>query len=249
MRSRPAVFLTIALVLTLGNADTNTELHVPAESAQFASTQPAQDLAWVLAQTGRSAFAAADPAAKDAFVAVMYVAGDLQLAGARHPSVGELTSLIASQRFVDAYARLRATPVRTDQFFVRDVNANGLLSSVAAADRADLVRAEGGRELLLNGDFDGQNMTAAQYDAARADADRRYTRLLNVLLSAANEQSGLRPFPPRSDAVTAAVRAAVRESDSSAACPAVRAGEEPAGALVAGPADRVERAAAAACVR
>ena len=168
----------------LGTALMFVVIQVSAATAQFASTRPAQKLAYFFDRTGRNAVAAADPADSGAFVAALYVAGDLLVMRAHHPSVLELTRLIESRRFVDVYSRLRATPTPAGMLVVTDENANGLLSAIPGGENIDLVRIDGTRQIMFNGDLDGQNMTAAQYDAALADADRRYARLLTVLLSA-----------------------------------------------------------------
>ena len=159
-------------------------IQVAATTAQFASIEPAQKLAYFFDRTGRNAVAAVDPADKGAFVATLYVAGDLLVIRAHHPSALEVTRLIESRRFVDVYSRLRATPTPAGKLSVTDANANGLLSAIPGGANIDLVRIDGRRQIMFNGDLDGQNMTAAEYDAALAAADRRYALLLTVLLSA-----------------------------------------------------------------
>lgn len=168
----------------LGTAVVLTVIQVSVATAQFASTEPARNLALFFDRTGRNAVAAVDPAERGAFVAALYVAGDLLVIRAHHPSVLEVTRLMESGRFVDVYSRLRATPTPVGKLSVTDANANGLLSAIPGAANIDLVRIDGTRQIVLNGDTDAHNMTAAQYDAALADADRRYARLLSVLLSA-----------------------------------------------------------------
>jgi hypothetical protein len=168
----------------LGTAVVLSVIQVSVAAERFASTEPARKLALFFDRTGRNAVAAVDPAERGAFVAALYVAGDLLVIGAQHPSVLEVTRLMESGRFVDVYSRLRATPTPTGKFSVTDANANGLLSATSGAENIDLVRIDGTRQIMLNGDTDAHNMTAAQYDAALADADRHYARLLTVLLSA-----------------------------------------------------------------
>jgi hypothetical protein len=168
----------------IGTAVVLIMIQLSAATAQFASTEPARKLAHFFDRTGRNAVAAVDADDKGAFVAALYVAGDLLVIGARHPSVLELTRLIESRRFVDVYSRLGATPTPTGKLSVTDANANGLLSAIPGGANIDLVGIDGTPQIRFNGDIDGQNMTAAQYDAARAEADRRYARLLNILLSA-----------------------------------------------------------------
>jgi hypothetical protein len=168
--------LTTAVVLIV--------IQVSVATAQFASTEPARKLAYFFERTGRHAVAAVDSDDGGAFVAALYVAGDLLVIRARHPSVLEVTRLIESRRFVDVYSRLRATPTPAGKLSVTDANANGLLSAIPGGENIDLVRIDGTRQIMFNGDIDGQNMTAAQYDAALAEADSRYARLLTVLLSA-----------------------------------------------------------------
>jgi len=160
-------------------------LDVTVRTAQFASTGPAEQLAFFFDRTGHAAVASVDPTDSDAFVAALYVAGTLLLVRARHPAVGEMTRLIKERRFVDVYSRIAGSSVETGKLFVRDVSADGLLSATPGAEMIDAARMGGSREVLFNGNVAAQNLTAAQYDRALADADTRYARLLRILLAAA----------------------------------------------------------------
>ena len=53
----------------------------------------------------------------------------------------------------------------------------------------DVVYEDGVRKTLFNGDFKGQDLTAAEYDAKLAAVDKQYARLLQLLTSAARQPS------------------------------------------------------------
>jgi hypothetical protein len=158
-------------------------VYTPGVAVDYVSSEPAQQLRYFFQRTGQNAVAALDPSDRDAFVAALHVAGDLLVVRARHPSVRELTTRIKSEEYFQTYLALIATPTSDGKLFVIDAGANGVLSGVPGADNIDRMRDGGGREIVFNGDFTGQQLTAAQYDALLAQTDAEYARLLKVLLS------------------------------------------------------------------
>ena len=146
------------------------------------STTLAQQLAYFCERTGLNAVAASDPSDSGAFVAALYVTGNLLVVRARYPAVDEMSVRLKTGKHFQVYLDLIATPTPVGKLFVMDAGANGLLSGVPGAEKIDVIRERAG-QITFNGDFAGQGMAAAQYDAKLAQANTEYARLLELLLS------------------------------------------------------------------
>jgi hypothetical protein len=85
---------------------------------------------------------------------------------------------------VRVFDALRATPTPEGKLYVRDVNANGILSAARAATDVDVASQDGRPQIHFNGDFDSQGLSAAEYDARLAAADAEYARLVKILTAA-----------------------------------------------------------------
>ena len=155
---------------------------VPLTAEGFLATQPAQELAYALSRTGRKAIAAADPAEPGSFIAALRVDDNLLVVRARHPNAKALANRIDSGEFFAVYLALRGTPTPSGKLFVIDAGADGLLNSLPDGRHIDIVREDNSRETRFDGAFAAQRLSAAEYDARLATANRNYARLLNVLI-------------------------------------------------------------------
>ena len=153
-------------------------------SRHFASPVAARELAHRLQNAALQAFAAADPKRPGAFVAVLYVPEQLLVVEAYHPATAALEGRIAAGQYREAYLDLQGTPTPQGRFFVLDANANGLLTAVPGRQSVDMLDDGGQPSLLLNGDPEGQGITAAEYDARIRAADSKYSELLKLLTDA-----------------------------------------------------------------
>ena len=150
----------------------------------FASPVVARELAHRLQSAPLQAFASADPEQPGAFIAVLYVPNQLLVVEAFHPATAALEGRIAAGQYREAYLDLQGTPTPQGRFFVLDSDADGLLPAVPGQGSVDMVDDGGRAALLLNGDLQGQKVSAAEYDARIMAADTKYTRLLKVLTTA-----------------------------------------------------------------
>ena len=158
-------------------------------SAQgFASADAAHRLVSLLDRLGLDAIATVDPEQPGTFVGALYIPGSqLLVVHARHPSVDGLLQRLAARQYREVYLDLQGTPSREGEFFVQDARADGILSAVPGSGDVDVLYEDGGRQILFNGDTNGQHLTAAEYDAKLAAADARYARLLMLLTVAVGE--------------------------------------------------------------
>lgn len=180
---RPSVVLSLALILLLAGGAASLHAQPP-----FASADAVRGFVHVLDQYRLDAIAAADPADPGTFVAALYIPGSqLLVVSARHPSAEAVADRIAMRRFREVYLDLQGTPTPRDKFFVQDSRADGILSAFPGSGDVDVLYEDGARRTLFNGDIEGQQLTAAEYDARLAAADARYARLLTLLASAVRQ--------------------------------------------------------------
>jgi hypothetical protein len=156
-----------------------------AQARPFESADAAYALARALDQSGLTAIATAVPHEPGMFVAALYFPGSqLLVVSARHPSPERIASRIAMRRYREAYLSLLGTPMPQGKFYVRDANADGILSALPDSGDVDLVREGGVRQTSFDGQTESQGLTSTQYDIRLAAADARYADLLTVLASA-----------------------------------------------------------------
>jgi len=107
---------------------------------------------------------------------------------ARHPSVDALSARLAARQFRDIYLDLQAAPTPQGKVFVMDSGADGLPSDSDQPSEVDVVYEDGTRQIMFNG-ARAQKLSANDYRQQLQDADAKYTRLLNVLITALGRHS------------------------------------------------------------
>ena len=90
-------------------------------------------------------------------------------------------------RHRDVYVNLLGTPTPQGKFYVRDANADGILSALPGSDDVDILQENGVRLTAFNGDTESQGLSSSDYDARLAAADARYAHLLTVLATAVRD--------------------------------------------------------------
>jgi hypothetical protein len=180
MASEATNMLNLSLALFLASALSTQVL----DPRHFASPIAARELAHRLQNAALQAFATADPVQPGAFVAVLYVPEQLLVVEAFHPATSALEGRIAAGQYREAYLDLQGTPTPQGRFFVLDANADGLLTAVPGRGSVDVIDEASFPSFLLNGDPQGQGMSAAEYDARLIVADTKYARLLELLTAA-----------------------------------------------------------------
>jgi hypothetical protein len=161
----------------------------------FASPVVARELAYLLRSAVLQAFAAPDPRRPGAFVAALYVPEQLMVVEAYHPAKAAFEGRIAAGQFREAYLDLQSTPTPEGRFYVLDANANGLLTAPPGRRSVDMLDDGVQPSLLLNGDLQGQGVSAAEYQARVMAADAKYAELLRVLIDALKDRPPHRASP------------------------------------------------------
>jgi hypothetical protein len=144
----------------------------------------ARQLSAVMTGQHLDAIAAKDPQTDGGFVAaLLYPGSQLLVVGAKCPAPAYLDSQIQARAFRDAYAALQQSAVADTKLFVQDLGADGL--HAADGQPVDVVYDKVVNQSIFDGDPSHKDHG---YEARLAAADARYSRLLQVLLDAAQHE-------------------------------------------------------------
>ena len=160
-------------------------LFVTASAASPAATSPelAKKLMTLMAERGLQSLAARDPAAPDRFVAAMAFPGvQLLVIAGRHRAPTLVESQIAIKQFGEVYAELQTAAVAESKLFFQDMGGDGIGGN---PDNVDILYEQGSTQTLFDGDWKRMKVSREDYEKKLADADRRYTQLLEILISSA----------------------------------------------------------------
>jgi hypothetical protein len=139
----------------------------------------------LLDQFGLDAIAARDPEDATRFVAAFYMPGSqLLVVSSPYPIPAVIEKKIAARQYMDAYADLQTVRDRAGQFFVVDMQADGLRQKVKLDDMFDSTSADGKAPVVFDGNAEAQQLTDEDYAARFAADDARYARMLSVLINA-----------------------------------------------------------------
>jgi hypothetical protein len=151
-------------------------------AAQPSSAALAKQLTAAMAAQNLDAFAAQDPQAPDGFVAVLaYPNVQLLVMGARYPVPAALQQQLKAHQYKDVYSALQMNGIKDSRVFVQDMQADGLRAT--DQQTADIVYEKMVDQTVLSGDTD-----KSEYRRTLTAKDTEYSRMLNVLLDALQQQ-------------------------------------------------------------
>ncbi len=183
------LLLAAAIMASLPSVDVHTAQTV-------ASTAAAQSLLDALDDANLDAIATIDPTEPGAFVAALHIkGGQLLVVRARHSSVDAVAARLNARQFRDVYIDLQATPATQGKLFVMDAGADGLPGDIDQPDHVDVIYENGTQQTMFNG-ARAQKLSGDVYRKQLAEADVKYTRLLNVLTAAIAAASPQRQIAP-----------------------------------------------------
>jgi hypothetical protein len=130
-----------------------------------------------------------DPAKTDRYVAALIVPNaQLLVVAASYTRFMDLEYRLHKQDFMAAYVDLNTSTFSQDKFFVEDAMADGLVITPKRNTAPDGVKI-GTREVSFNGEFANPRrrnqegkITEEDYRKTFADADQRYSALLDLLI-------------------------------------------------------------------
>lgn len=153
---------------------------------QSKSSALAVDLGKLMDDSGLAAIAARDSEVENRYVAALYFSGrQLLVIEADYEAPQLLDVKIVAGNYRDVYVDLNSSSPLETRLFVNDYGANGLirLPTDGIADR--FTRAN--QELLLNGDWGGQQMSETSYNEAYSIADSDFAEMLSLLIAQVKE--------------------------------------------------------------
>ena len=156
--------------------------------AQPQSKSPvlAEELGKLMDDSGLTAIAARDSNVENRYTAALYFSGrQLLVIEADYEAPQLLDVKIVAGNYRDVYVDLNSSSPLETRLFVNDYGANGLirLPTDGIADR--FTRAN--QELLLNGDWGGQQMSETSYSEAYSTADSDFAEMLSLLITQVKE--------------------------------------------------------------
>lgn len=154
-----------------------------------ASPERAKELVALMKQNKLESFAARDGMQPGRFVAALLIS-DVQLlaVSAAYSRPNDVEYALYTKDFMTAYMNLKSGALASDRFFVEDAQHDGLVAMPGKNPQHDTVTA-GTTKLTFDGvPMDPKKkkqakMTPEDYIKGFADADFRYVRLLDVLIS------------------------------------------------------------------
>lgn len=148
----------------------------------------AKELTALLAQQKRDSMAARDPVERDRFVAAMIYPGQLMVITGKYTVPVLLDEKISFGKFMDVYVELNGAAVPSSKTFIEDQFADGLVNGRRQMPFDSVI--EGDKTMLFDGDHRKAKMSKDEYNKAFADADEKYTKLLQMLLAQAKGVKG-----------------------------------------------------------
>ena len=163
---------------------------IAAHAQDGQSVAAAAKLAALLEAAHLRAFAAPDPEEPGRYVAAMHVPGSqLLVVSARYAVPVLMKTRLEERQYEQAYMDLQSASVFESKWFVQDLGADGLQPAREPDQPFDLVYRQGARYAMLDGDWTRQGLTAREYRLRFDVADQRYTKMLNVLVTALGPQT------------------------------------------------------------
>jgi hypothetical protein len=146
------------------------------------SATAAATLTALLEERKLDAVAARDPEQPGQFFAALYMSGSqLLVVSSPYPAPAALDKRIAEAKYMDVYQDLQSTAKHDGQFFVMDLQADGLVRVCGRDQPFDSTSMDGNKPLSFDGNWDGQQLSESAYNTRFADDDVRYARILTVL--------------------------------------------------------------------
>ena len=161
---------------------------VAAQKAPAASVAKAKELAGLMEGKKIEAFAMRESPISDRFFAVMLVPKvQMLVVSAIYTRPSDIEYRLYHKQYNDAYRDLAGGALAKERFFVEDVLGDGLVASPVKNQPPDSVTI-GAERQLLEGPADPRKrndtrMAAETYTKLFADADQRYTALLDRLIA------------------------------------------------------------------
>jgi hypothetical protein len=142
----------------------------------------AKELAQLMEKGQIDSVAAALPNGEDAFVAAMFIPGELMIVTARYSAPSLLREKIMKKEYRDVYVDLNSAATPNTRVFIEDLNLDGLVARPDDNAGFDTFESSQGR-MAFDGDWKKQKLSEEEYRKRFAAADQQYSQLLTALLA------------------------------------------------------------------
>ncbi|MBI2223243.1 MAG: hypothetical protein HYU53_18800 [Acidobacteria bacterium] len=155
---------------------------VPVSAQEARSAAAAKALAQLMEKGQMDSIAAALPDAGDAFVAAMFIPGELMVVSAKYSAPSLLREKIMKKEYRDVYVDLNSAALPKSRVFIEDLNLDGLVAKPEDNVGFDTYESPDGR-WAFDGEWRKQKLSEDEYRKRFAEADALYGRLLDALLA------------------------------------------------------------------
>jgi hypothetical protein len=158
---------------------------VRAEDKISKSAEAAAALTRQLEHAKLQYIAVRDPNEDGRFIAAVHFPGtNLMVISAKYAAPALINEKLILRKYQEAYVDLNAASERTSRIFVEDMLANGFPMTKKKDQPTDAFEVSGKR-IVFDFDWRKQKLTQDEYFTSLSAADEQYTRMLKLLIEAA----------------------------------------------------------------
>lgn len=157
-------------------------LLVPVSAQETRSGAAAKELAQLMEKAQLDSVAAAMPDTTDAFVAAMFIPGQLMIVSARYAAPSLLREKIMKKEYREVYVDLNSAATPKTRVFIEDLNSDGLVARPDDDVGFDTYETTDSR-LAFDGEWKKQKLSEDEYRKRFAEADTAYAGMLAALLN------------------------------------------------------------------
>jgi hypothetical protein len=157
-------------------------LVVPAHAQDGKTGAAAKELAQLMEKGQMDSVAAPLPNGEDAFVAAMFIPGELMVVSARYSAPSILREKIMKKEYREVYVDLNSAAVPKTRVFIEDLNLDGLVAEPSDNVGFDTYESSVGR-LAFDGEWKKQKLSEEDYRKRFSEAEAEYSKLLGALLA------------------------------------------------------------------
>jgi hypothetical protein len=163
---------------------------LPAHAQAPTSGPAAAELTRLLESAKLDSIAAVDPDDPANWIAALYFKdSQLLVISAQYEAPVLLTAKMKVRDYRDIYLALFSSAVKGTKVWVMDTDANGLVFKPSGNDGPDMWERND-TTVMFDGEWRRAKMSEADYRKSFAEADQRYTRMLQLLAAQVKGPSG-----------------------------------------------------------
>jgi uncharacterized lipoprotein YajG len=152
----------------------------PASAQDSQSAALAKQLTDLMDAQKLDCVAAKDSSQADVYIAALYFPGQLMVVSAKYSVPVLLNEKLAKKDYKEIYMDLNSASDPKTKILIMDLGADGLKAKVDG-NKLDTFE-QGGKTRSFDGDWKAQKISEEEYMKGFADADARYSKMLQALI-------------------------------------------------------------------